>query len=231
MEVAASGPRSSHGFAISQQKEPRMADEKRLTLLGKLVIFAFIAACVGFALKLWPGNPIAGLLGSGSKREPAASKTASRDAGGSDGERAGRGQGLVAAPRRPAGGAQPGRDSRRLRGGRPADVLQEPAVGRRRLRVPVGAADLVGAAALLGGAAVRPGGLPGPAGHAAARTDRPDHGRLRARPLARGHRVVGGLPRLRSLPRSSCAAPRSPTSRSWPGKPSRSTTTRRPSAG
>ena len=28
-----------------------MADEKRLTLLGKLVIFAFIAVCVGFALK------------------------------------------------------------------------------------------------------------------------------------------------------------------------------------
>jgi len=60
-----------------------VADEKRLTLLGKLVIFAFIAACVGFALKLWPGNPIAGLLGSASKREPAASQTASRNAGGS----------------------------------------------------------------------------------------------------------------------------------------------------
>jgi len=60
-----------------------MADEKRLTLLGKLVIFAFIAACLGFALKLWPGNPIAGLLGSAAKHEPAASTTAARDAGGS----------------------------------------------------------------------------------------------------------------------------------------------------
>ena len=58
-----------------------MADEKRLTLLGKLVIFAFIAGCVGLALKLWPGNPIAGLLGSGSKTESSASKPASRDAG------------------------------------------------------------------------------------------------------------------------------------------------------
>jgi len=60
-----------------------MADEKRLTLLGKLVIFVFIAVCVGLALKLWPGNPIAGLLGSATKREPAPSKTATRDAGGS----------------------------------------------------------------------------------------------------------------------------------------------------
>jgi ABC-type amino acid transport substrate-binding protein len=59
-----------------------MADEKRLTLLGKLVIFAFIAGCVGLALKLWPGNPIAGLLGS-AKRAAAPSSTATRDAGGS----------------------------------------------------------------------------------------------------------------------------------------------------
>lgn len=60
-----------------------MADEKRLTLLGKLVIFAFIAACAGFALKLWPGNPIAGMLGSASKREPPPAATAGRGAGGS----------------------------------------------------------------------------------------------------------------------------------------------------
>ncbi len=60
-----------------------MADEKRLTLLGKLVIFAFIAACVGFALKLWPGNPIAGLLGSASRREAPTAKTAPGDTGGS----------------------------------------------------------------------------------------------------------------------------------------------------
>lgn len=59
-----------------------MADEKRLTLLGKLAVFAFIAVCVGFALKLWPGNPIAGLLGSGSNRGSASSKTASRESGG-----------------------------------------------------------------------------------------------------------------------------------------------------
>ena len=59
-----------------------MADEKRLTLLGKLVIFAFIATCVGFALKLWPGNPIAGLFGSATKRAAEVVKTATRDAGG-----------------------------------------------------------------------------------------------------------------------------------------------------
>ncbi len=60
-----------------------MADEKRLTLLGKLVIFAFIAGCVGLALKLWPGNPLAGLLARGSRPESVATKTASRGAGGS----------------------------------------------------------------------------------------------------------------------------------------------------
>ena len=70
-----------------------MADEKRLTLLGKLVIFAFIAGCVGFALKLWPGNPIAGLLGSAAKRESASSKTATRDSGGSASTAPGAGKG------------------------------------------------------------------------------------------------------------------------------------------
>ena len=60
-----------------------MADEKRLTLLGKLVIFAFIAVCVGFALKLWPGNPIGGLIGSASRQVSGTSKTAPRDSGGS----------------------------------------------------------------------------------------------------------------------------------------------------
>jgi len=58
-----------------------MADEKRLTLLGKLVIFAFIAGCIGFALKMWPGNPLGALLGS--KHEPGSAKTAAQDSGGS----------------------------------------------------------------------------------------------------------------------------------------------------
>jgi ABC-type amino acid transport substrate-binding protein len=58
-----------------------MADEKRLTLLGKLVIFAFIAGCVGFALKLWPGNPVAGLFSSATKRVSTATKTAARESG------------------------------------------------------------------------------------------------------------------------------------------------------
>lgn len=59
-----------------------MAEEKRLTLLGKLVIFVFIAGCVGLALRLWPGNPIAGLLGSVAKRETVTSKTAAGGGGG-----------------------------------------------------------------------------------------------------------------------------------------------------
>jgi ABC-type amino acid transport substrate-binding protein len=60
-----------------------MAEEKRLTGLGKLVIFIFIAACAGLALKLWPGNPLGGLIGSVSRRESAPAKTADRDAGAS----------------------------------------------------------------------------------------------------------------------------------------------------
>jgi len=56
-----------------------VADEKRLTLLGKLVIFAFIAGCIGFAFKLWPGNPVSGLIGSAAKQGASAVKTAARD--------------------------------------------------------------------------------------------------------------------------------------------------------
>ena len=41
-----------------------MADEKRLTLFGKLVVLAFIAGCAWYALKLWPGNPLGGMVGS-----------------------------------------------------------------------------------------------------------------------------------------------------------------------
>jgi ABC-type amino acid transport substrate-binding protein len=58
-----------------------VADEKRLTLLGKLVIFAFIAVCIGFALKLWPGNPLSGLLGSAAKQGASAVNTAAREVG------------------------------------------------------------------------------------------------------------------------------------------------------
>lgn len=60
-----------------------MAEEKRLTFLGKLVIFAFIAGCIGFALKLWPGNPIGALIGSVAQKVPGSSKTATPSAGGS----------------------------------------------------------------------------------------------------------------------------------------------------
>jgi ABC-type amino acid transport substrate-binding protein len=60
-----------------------MADEKRLTFLGKLVIFAFIAGCVGFALKLWPGNPVGGLLGSVSIKMSGSPDTLPRTSGGS----------------------------------------------------------------------------------------------------------------------------------------------------
>ena len=37
-----------------------MAEDKRLTWFGKVVVFAFIAACLWYAFKLWPGNPIGG---------------------------------------------------------------------------------------------------------------------------------------------------------------------------
>jgi ABC-type amino acid transport substrate-binding protein len=52
-----------------------MADEKRLTVFGKLVVFAFIAGCVWYALKLWPGNPIGGLVGSVTRRSAEPAKT------------------------------------------------------------------------------------------------------------------------------------------------------------
>ncbi|HEY6000692.1 MAG TPA: transporter substrate-binding domain-containing protein [bacterium] len=45
-----------------------MAEEKRLTAFGKLVVLAFIAGCVWYALKLWPGNPVGQMVGS-VKRE------------------------------------------------------------------------------------------------------------------------------------------------------------------
>ncbi|HWR97876.1 MAG TPA: transporter substrate-binding domain-containing protein [Candidatus Methanoperedens sp.] len=45
-----------------------MAEEKRLTLFGKLVVLAFIAGCVWYALKLWPGNPLGGIVGSVKQR-------------------------------------------------------------------------------------------------------------------------------------------------------------------
>jgi ABC-type amino acid transport substrate-binding protein len=53
-----------------------MSEEKRLTLFGKLVVLAFIAGCAWYALKLWPGNPLGGMLGSvkqqvGEKERPA----------------------------------------------------------------------------------------------------------------------------------------------------------------
>jgi ABC-type amino acid transport substrate-binding protein len=54
-----------------------MADEKRLTLFGKLVVFAFIAGCAWYALKLWPGNPVRGVVDS-VKRGVDATKTATR---------------------------------------------------------------------------------------------------------------------------------------------------------
>jgi len=58
-----------------------MADEKRLTFLGKLVIFVFIAGCIGFALKLWPGNPVAGLRDFVSRRDTGSTKPAPQASG------------------------------------------------------------------------------------------------------------------------------------------------------
>jgi ABC-type amino acid transport substrate-binding protein len=47
-----------------------MAEGKRLTFFGKLVVFAFIAGCVWYALRLLPGNPVGGLLDSARKPAP-----------------------------------------------------------------------------------------------------------------------------------------------------------------
>jgi ABC-type amino acid transport substrate-binding protein len=45
-----------------------MAEGKRLTIFGKLVVFAFIAGCVWYALKLLPGNPVGGVVDSVKKQ-------------------------------------------------------------------------------------------------------------------------------------------------------------------
>lgn len=45
-----------------------MADEKRLTGFGKLIVFAFIAGCIWYAFKLLPGNPVGGIVDSVAKR-------------------------------------------------------------------------------------------------------------------------------------------------------------------
>ena len=55
-----------------------MADEKRLTLFGKLVVLAFIAGCAWYALKLWPGNPVRGVVDSVVRRGAEATRTATR---------------------------------------------------------------------------------------------------------------------------------------------------------
>jgi ABC-type amino acid transport substrate-binding protein len=70
-----------------------MAEEKRLTWFGKLVVFAFIAGCVWYAFKLWPGNPIGGIVGSVTRKVDEARKTPSEPTGAGPAQPSGSGKG------------------------------------------------------------------------------------------------------------------------------------------
>ncbi len=60
-----------------------MAEGKRLTVFGKIVVFMFIAGCVWFALKLLPGNPVGGVLDSVTRRAKETAGTPAPAGGGS----------------------------------------------------------------------------------------------------------------------------------------------------